>query len=53
MNKSHLLEINGKKLKISDVEFLYFYENDNKEKFIVFEYCGEKYESKIENEQNK
>lgn len=47
MNNSYIVDVDGQKLKITDVEFLFSYENENKEKFIVFEYCGQKYESKI------
>jgi len=42
-------EINGRELKITDMEFLYSYTNDNGEKIAVFEYEGEKVEKIIEN----
>jgi hypothetical protein len=41
-------EINGKALKISDLEYLYSYTNDNGEKIAVFEFEGEKIEKKVE-----
>lgn len=45
--------VNSKKVKINEIEFLYYYENQDKEKFVVFEYEGNKYESKVENEQTE
>jgi hypothetical protein len=39
-------EINGKQLKISDMEYLYSYTNSEGDKFAVFEYEGEKIEKK-------
>lgn len=50
MNNSYILEVEGKKIPISDVEFLYYFENQDKEKFIVFEYCGKTYKSKVKDE---
>lgn len=50
MNHSYTVEVEGQKLQINEVEFLYFYENEKKEKFIVFEYYGKKYESKVKDE---
>jgi hypothetical protein len=49
MSDSYTVEVEGQKIKITDAEFLYFTENENKEKFVVFEYCGKTYQSKIEN----
>ena len=46
--KLDFTEINGKTLKISDLEYLYSYTNDNGEKIAVFEYEGEKIEKKVE-----
>lgn len=40
-------EINGKTLKISDLEYLYSYTNDDGEKIAVFEYQGERIEKKV------
>lgn len=42
-------EINGKAIQVSDMEYLYTYTNDNKEKIAVFEFEGEKVEKIIEN----
>lgn len=42
-------EINGRELKVSDMEYLYSYTNDNGKKIAVFEYEGEKVEKIIEN----
>jgi hypothetical protein len=42
-------EINGREIKISDMEFLYNYTNDKGEKIAVFEFEGEKVEKIIEN----
>ena len=50
MKFSYKVEINGQKINISDVEFLFFYENENKEKFMVFEYNGNTYHSKVNDE---
>jgi hypothetical protein len=41
-------EINGRELKVSDMEYLYSYINDNGEKIAVFEFEGEKVEKKVE-----
>jgi len=46
--KLDFTEINGKTLKISDLEYLYSYTNDNGEKIAVFEFEGEKIEKKVE-----
>jgi hypothetical protein len=40
-------EINGRELKVSDMEFLYNYTNDKGEKIAVFEFEGEKIEKII------
>jgi hypothetical protein len=40
-------EINGKALKVSDMEYLYSYYNDNNEKIAVFEFEGQKIEKLI------
>jgi hypothetical protein len=50
MKNSYKVEVNGQKLNISDVEFLFSYENENQEKLIVFEYEGETYHSKVKDE---
>ena len=51
MSTFYDVEVEGEKIKITDVEFLYFFEDENnKEKFIVFEYYGKTYKSKINNE---
>jgi hypothetical protein len=39
-------EIDGKEIKITDMEFLYNYTNDKGEKIAVFEFEGEKVEKK-------
>lgn len=41
-------EINGRTVKISELEYLYSYVNDNGEKIAVFEFEGEKIEKKVE-----
>jgi len=41
-------EINGRELKITDMEFLYSYTNDKGEEIAVFEFEGEKIEKKVE-----
>lgn len=46
--KLNFTEIHGKKLKISDLEYLYSYTNDEGEKIAVFEFEGEKVEKKVE-----
>ena len=48
--KSGFTEINGKKVFISDLEYLYNYINEKNEKIVVFEYEGKKIEKKIINE---
>jgi hypothetical protein len=40
-------EINGKEIKITDMEFLYNYTNDQGEKIAVFEFEGRKVEKKV------
>jgi hypothetical protein len=40
-------EINGRELKVSDMEFLYNYTNDKGEKIAVFEFEGKKIEKKV------
>lgn len=47
--KLDFTEINGREIKISDMEFLYNYTNDKGEKIAVFEFEGEKVEKIIEN----
>jgi len=47
--KLDFTEINGKEVKVTDMEFLYTYTNDNGEKIAVFEFEGEKVEKIIEN----
>jgi hypothetical protein len=41
-------EINGRELKITDMEFLYSYTNERGEKIAVFEFEGKKIEKKVE-----
>lgn len=41
-------EINGKALKISDLEYLYSYTNERGEEIAVFEFEGNKIEKKVE-----
>jgi hypothetical protein len=41
-------EINGRELKVTDMEYLYSYTNDNGEKIAVFEFEGKKIEKKVE-----
>ena len=41
-------EINGRELKITDMEFLYSYTNERGEKIAVFEFEGKKVEKKVE-----
>lgn len=45
--KLDFTEINGKEVKVTDMEFLYTYTNDNGEKIAVFEYEGKKLEKVI------
>jgi hypothetical protein len=45
--KSDFTEINGREIKITDMEFLYSYTNDKGEKIAVFEFEGEKIEKAI------
>jgi hypothetical protein len=40
-------EINGREFKVSDLEYLYTYLNENGEKIAVFEFEGEKIEKKV------
>jgi hypothetical protein len=40
-------EINGKELKVTDMEYLHTYINENGEKIAVFEFEGEKIEKKV------
>jgi hypothetical protein len=47
--KLDFTEINGKEVKVTDMEFLYTYTNSNGEKIAVFEFEGEKLEKIIEN----
>jgi hypothetical protein len=42
-------EINGKEIKITDMEFLYNYTNEEGENIAVFEFNGEKIERVIKN----
>ena len=46
--KLDFTEINGREIKIADMEFLYNYTNDNGEKIAVFEFEGKKIEKKVE-----
>ena len=46
--KLDFTEIDGRKIKITDMEFLYNYTNDNGEKIAVFEFEGKKIEKKVE-----
>jgi hypothetical protein len=45
--KLDFVEINGREIKITDMEFLYNYTNDKGEKIAVFEYEGKKIEKII------
>lgn len=45
--KSDFTEINGRTVKISELEYLYTYTNDNGEKIAVFEFEGQKIEKVI------
>jgi hypothetical protein len=46
--KLDFTEINGREIKITDMEFLYNYTNDKGEKIAVFEFEGRKVEKKVE-----
>jgi hypothetical protein len=46
--KLNFTEINGREIKITDMEFLYNYTNDKGEKIAVFEFEGKKVETKVE-----
>jgi hypothetical protein len=45
--KLDFTEINGREIKITDMEFLYNYTNDSGEKIAVFEFEGKKIEKKV------
>jgi hypothetical protein len=45
--KLDFTEINGREIKITDMEFLYKYTNDSGEKIAVFEFEGKKIEKKV------
>jgi hypothetical protein len=45
--KLDFTEINGRQVKVTDMEFLYNYINDSGEKIAVFEYEGKKLEKVI------
>jgi hypothetical protein len=45
--KLDFTEINGRTVKISELEYLYTYTNDNGEKIAVFEFEGEKIEKEV------
>jgi hypothetical protein len=45
--KLDFTEINGKVLKVSEMEYLHTYTDSNGDKIAVFEYEGEKIEKKI------
>jgi hypothetical protein len=47
--KLDFTEINGKEIRVTEMEFLHTYINENGEKIAVFEYEGEKIEKKIIN----
>ena len=46
-NRLGFTEINGKEIKITDMEYLYSYTNDKDEKIAVFEFEGNKIEKKV------
>lgn len=46
--KLDFTEINGREIKITDMEFLYNYTNDSGEKIAVFEFDGKKIEKKVQ-----
>lgn len=46
--KLDFTEINGREIKITDMEFLYNYTNDKGEKIAVFEFEGNKIEKKVD-----
>ena len=46
-NRLGFTEINGKELKVSELEYLYSYTNDNGIKIAVFEFEGEKVEKEV------
>lgn len=50
--KLDFTEINGKEIKITDMEFLYHYTNDKGEKIAVFEYEGQKIKKLINAKEN-
>jgi hypothetical protein len=45
--KLDFTEINGREIKVTDMEFLYNYTNDSGEKIAVFEFEGKKIEKKV------
>jgi hypothetical protein len=46
--KLDFTEIDGREIKITDMEFLYNYTNDNGEKIAVFEFEGKKIEKEVQ-----
>ena len=45
--KLDFTEVNGKEVKLTEMEFLYTYTNDNGEKIAVFEFEGDRIEKKV------
>ena len=45
--RTEFTEINGREIKISDMEYLHSYINDNGKKIAVFEYQGERIEKEV------
>jgi hypothetical protein len=45
--KLDFTEINGREIKVTDMEYLYSYTNDSGEKIAVFEFEGKKIEKII------
>jgi hypothetical protein len=45
--KLDFTEINGREIKISEMEYLYSYTNENGKKIAVFEFEGKKIEKEV------
>jgi hypothetical protein len=45
--KLNFTEIHGKEVRVSDMEYLYSYVNENGKKIAVFEYEGEQIEKEV------
>jgi hypothetical protein len=46
--KLNFTEINGKALKVTDMEYLYSYTNEDNKKIAVFEFEGQRIEKEVQ-----